>query len=101
MTTVRSFASHGVIHFNLHKHRIIFSQQPSRVVVINFAESVVRTDESGSEWESAVTKKGEETRVKQLLDKAGIRHLNPCFPNSLVESSANQALHVMLCNLRL
>ena len=77
---MRSFASHGVTHYDLRKDNIIFSQQPSRVVIIDFGASGFRRNKPDSKWESAVTKKGGETRLKQLLHKAGIGYLDPCFP---------------------
>ena len=72
ITTVCSFASHGVIHYNLHQDNVIFSQQPSRLVVIDFSVSDSCGDHSDPKWESAVAKKVDETRVRQLLHKAGI-----------------------------
>ena len=80
ITTVRSFASHGIIHCDIRPDNILFSQEPSRVVVIDFGQSILREDEPDSEWESAVTTEGNENLVKQLLHKAGTRYLDPCLP---------------------
>jgi serine/threonine protein kinase len=77
---VCSFASHGIIHCDIRKDNILFSQQPSRVVVIDFGESILREDESDSEWESIVTTEGNERLVKQLLHEAGIRDLRSISP---------------------
>ena len=67
ITAVCSFPSHGVIHRDLRKENIIFSQQPPRVVVVGFGESKLRRNESDSKWESAVKKTGEENSVKRSL----------------------------------
>ena len=75
-----SFASHGLIHCDLRADNILFSQQPSRVVVFDFGQSALRGDESDSEWEFAVKAEGDENHVKQLLHKAGIRYFDPFFP---------------------
>ena len=75
ITTVCSFPSYGIIHCDLHTDNILFSQQPSRVVVIDFGQSILRENESDSEWESAVETEGNEVLVKLLLHKAGIRYL--------------------------
>ena len=68
-----------MIHCDLRKDNIIISQKPSRVAIIDFEISALRVDESDSKWESAATEKREVTRVKQLLHKAGIRYLDPCY----------------------
>jgi serine/threonine protein kinase len=81
ITDVCSFASHGIIHLDLRADNILFSSyQPSRVVVIDFGQSLLREHESDSEWESAVELEGNENLVKQLLHKAGIRDLDPRLP---------------------
>jgi len=77
ITTVCSFASHGVIHCDLRKDNIIFSQQPSRVVVIDFGELKLCKNESDSKWESAVTKKGGEAHMKQSSGIWGPTYSNP------------------------
>jgi serine/threonine protein kinase len=81
ITTVCSFASHGVIHCDLRADNIIFSsQQPSRVVVIDFGQSISREHASDSEWESIVESEGNENMVKHLLHKSRIRDLDPRLP---------------------
>ncbi|KAF8705661.1 hypothetical protein AX14_013827 [Amanita brunnescens Koide BX004] len=80
ITTVCSFASHGIIHCDLRPDNILFSQQTPRVVVIDFGQSILRGDKSDSEWESVVRAEGDENHVKLLLHKAGIRYLDPFFP---------------------
>ncbi|KAF8344721.1 hypothetical protein F5887DRAFT_1134365 [Amanita rubescens] len=81
ITTVCAIPSRGVIHGDLRTDNILFSQQPSRVVVIDFGESILRKeDQSDSEWESVVKTEGDEIHVKQLLHKNGIRYFDPSFP---------------------
>ncbi|KAF8329011.1 hypothetical protein F5887DRAFT_131445 [Amanita rubescens] len=80
ITTVCSFPSYGIIHCDLHTDNILFSQQLSRVVVIDFGQSILREDESDSEWEFAVQTERNEVLVKLLLHKAGIRYFDPCLP---------------------
>lgn len=81
ITTVRSFASHGVNHCDLNPDNILISsQQPSWVVVIDFGESLLRGDKvSDSGWGSTVESEGDEAYVNLQLDKAGIRDLDPRF----------------------
>ena len=81
ITTVSSFASHGIIHSDIRTGNILISLQPPWAVVIDFGQSALREDESDSEWESAVTTEGNEKLVKRLLHDAGIRYSDPFLPH--------------------
>ena len=66
ISIVRSCASHGVNHCDLNPGNILFSsQQPSRVVVIDFSESFLRRDKkSDSGWQSIVESQGSEIVIQ-------------------------------------
>ncbi|KAI1784118.1 hypothetical protein LXA43DRAFT_1077470 [Ganoderma leucocontextum] len=75
LRVVDSFASHGVIHWDMHMNNILFAprERPTRVVVIDFGHGEVREEDQDEDaWRQRIVFSNESRHVRSLLRRRGI-----------------------------
>lgn len=98
MAAVSTFPAHGVIHSDIRSHNIILSSD-DRLVLIDFGNSVLRTDEAtDEEWDEDTKFSEDITALQYLLHNRQIRPLSPLDTRRNVSLSFHHFNNVGLRN---
>ncbi len=76
LNTIITYTSLGVIHNDPGPANIFFSppspSAPTRAVLLDFGEAIIRSEESNDEWEECVICMGDWWAVTRFLIRAGV-----------------------------